>query len=157
MKTNVLVLALVATLFLAGMSMTQATAAPDYSQASSDAVAQTLRDMYAALAADDMAKFESIVTDDFYAYDLGRRYDGTALALMVMGVHKEGKKFVWTVNHPDVRIDGNTAWIAYVNTGSVGDASKATPVTWLESAMLRREGDRWRIAFFHSSRAQPAP
>jgi ketosteroid isomerase-like protein len=156
MKTTGFVLALVAALSIAGLTMTSAMAATDDTQASRDAVANTLRDMYAALSADDMAKFKSIVTDDFYAYDLGRRYDGAALALLVMGLHKEGKKLVWTVNKPDVHIDGNTACIAYVNTGSVGDATTVTPMTWLESAMLRRDGGRWRIAFFHSTRAQPA-
>jgi ketosteroid isomerase-like protein len=157
MKTTGLVLALVATLSFAGLTMTSAMAAPDTTQASRDAVAETLREMYAALSADDMAKFKSIVTEDFYAYDIGRRFDGGALAQLVIDGHKAGKRFVWTVNEPDVRINGDTAWIAYVNTGSVGDAEKVTPVTWLESAMLVRDGGRWRIAFFHSTRAQPAP
>jgi ketosteroid isomerase-like protein len=157
MKTTGLAFAFVATLFLAGLTMTSAKAASDNTQAARDAVAQTLRDMYAALSADDMAKFKSIVTDDFYAYDIGRRFDGGALAQLVIDGHKAGKHFVWTVNDPDVRINGDTAWIAYVNKGSVGDAEKVTPVTWLESAMLVRDGGRWRIAFFHSTRAQPAP
>ena len=104
-----------------------------------------------------MARFKSIVTDDFYSFDVGRRFDGGALAQLVIDGHKAGKKFVWTVNDPDVRINGDTAWIAYVNTGSVADAEKITPVTWLESAMLVRNSGRWRIAFFHSTRAQPTP
>jgi len=118
-----------------------------------DEVAATLRDMYASLSADDMARFQSIVTDNFYSFDVGRRFDGGALAQLIIDAHKAGKRFVWTVNDPDVRITGDTAWIAYVNHGSVADASGVTPVTWLESAMLRREAGRWRIAFFHSTRA----
>jgi hypothetical protein len=47
---------------------------------------------------------------------------------------------------------GDLAWITYVNRGSVGDAAGVTPVTWLESAVLRHDGRRWRIRFFHSTR-----
>ena len=148
--------AVLVTLYFMGLNMTPTMAASDNTGTSQDDVAGTLRDMYAALSADDMAHFKAIVTDDFYAFDVGRRFDGGALAQLVIDAHKAGKHFVWTVNDPDVRISGDTAWIAYVNTGSVGDATKVTPVTWLESAMLRREGGRWRIAFFHSTRAQPA-
>ena len=135
--------------------MTPALSSPDNARTSQEAVAQTLRDMYAALAVDDMMRFKSIVTDDFYAFDAGRRFEGVALAQLVIDAHKAGRQFAWTVNDPDVRLHGDSAWIAYVNTGSVGDALKATLVTWLESAMLRFEHGRWRIAFFHSSRAQP--
>lgn len=132
-------------------------AAPDNTTAARDAVAETMRDMYAALSADDMARFKSVVTDDFRSFDGGRRFDGPGLVQLVVDAHKAGKKFVWTVTEPDVRIEGDMAWIAYINKGSVGDGATVTPVTWLESAMLRRDGGKWRIAFFHSSRAQVAP
>ncbi|MBL8780500.1 MAG: nuclear transport factor 2 family protein [Alphaproteobacteria bacterium] len=121
-----------------------------------DAVAETMRDMYAALSADDEARLKTIVTADFYSFDAGKRFDGPALAALVRNAHKAGKTFVWTVNEPDVRMQCDWAWITYTNRGSVTDASATTPVTWLESAVLRFETGRWRIAFFHSSRAAPA-
>jgi hypothetical protein len=122
---------------------------------SGDAVAETMREMYAALSADDEARLKTIFTADFYSFG-GKRFDGPALAGLVKDAHKAGKTFVWTVNEPDVRVQCDWAWIAYVNRGSVTDKAGATPVTWLESAVLRFETGRWRIAFFHSSRAAPA-
>ena len=141
-----------ATAFTAGLTMTSATAA---TATSKDAVAEAMREMYAALSIDDAEKLNSVFTSDFRAFDGGRRYDGPALLKLVVDAHKAGKRFVWTVNEPDVRIEGDMAFISYVNTGSVGDATSVTPVTWYESAMLRLDGGRWRIAFFHSSRAAP--
>ena len=44
------------------------------------------------------------------------------------------------------------AWITYVNRGSIKDASGTKAVSWLESAVLRKENDSWRIQFFHSTR-----
>ena len=117
------------------------------------AVAETLREMYAAVATQDRAHLATIFTPGFYAFDLGKRFDGMALVDLIEAAMAAGRRFVWTVNEPDVRIFGDRAWIAYVNRGSVGDADSTTPVTWLESAMLVRVDSRWRIEFFHSTRA----
>ncbi len=37
--------------------------------------------------------------------------------------HASGKRYEWNVTNPDVHIDGDTAWIAYTNMGSITDAS----------------------------------
>lgn len=120
---------------------------------SREGVADTLRAMYAAAAADDVERLKEIFTDDFYAFDLGKRFDGMALAELIKSAHAAGASFVWTVNEPETHVIGDWAWITYVNHGSVTNASGVTPVTWLESAVLLRDGDRWRIRFFHSTRA----
>lgn len=121
------------------------------------AVAGAVREMFAALAVDDLARMRRVLAPGFYAYDAGRRFDGPALSELVAAAHKAGKRFVWTVQEPDIRIDCDRAWIAYLNRGSVGDAAATRLVTWLESAVLRHRDGRWRIEFFHSSRAAPAP
>jgi ketosteroid isomerase-like protein len=140
-----------------GMIMTTASAGSEPAEKSQAAVEKTMRDMYEALAADDAERLTTIFAEDFYAFDAGKRFDGPALTRLVIDAHKAGKRFVWTVNEADVRIQGNWAWIAYVNRGSVEDKSVVTPVTWLESAMLKFDAGRWRISFFHSSRVPPAP
>jgi hypothetical protein len=116
------------------------------------AIAETMREMYAAATVDDFARLEEIFDDGFYAFDLGKRFDGMALAELIRDAHAGGKVFVWTVNDADEHVMGDWAWIAYVNRGSVGDTTERTPVTWLESAVLRHDGKRWRIRFFHSTR-----
>ena len=63
-----------------------------------------------------------------------------------------GKIYIWTVNEPEVHILGDTAWITYVNHGSIKDASGTKEATWLESAFLEKEKGIWRIHFFHSTR-----
>jgi hypothetical protein len=37
--------------------------------------------------------------------------------------HAARKRYEWNVTEPDVHISSNTAWIAYVNKGSITDAS----------------------------------
>jgi len=57
----------------------------------------------------------------------------------------------------DVHISGNTAWIAYVNQGSITDASGTVSQKWLESAFLQKQGGIWKIVFMHSTRVPVAP
>jgi len=126
------------------------------SKSGADAVVETMRAMFAAATQDDDAGLKQIFADDFYAFDGGGRFDGMELADLIKTAHAAGKSFVWTVNEPDVRLEGNWAWIAYHNRGSITDAAGTTPMTWLESAALNFDGQRWRIRFFHSTRAKTA-
>ena len=69
-----------------------------------------------------------------------------------LAVDAAGNVYVWTVNQPEVHVSSDIAWITYVNRGSIKDASGTKDVTWLESAVLRKERGDWRIQFFHSTR-----
>ena len=144
----------VATVGLALSLSTGAIAADEPAAITDDQaqVTQTVREMFVAAAADDLAKLRSVITPDFYAFDGGGRFTGDALMDLIKAAHAAGKVYVWTVNEPEVQIHGDIAWITYVNRGSIKDASGTKDVTWLESAVLRKEKDRWRIQFFHSTR-----
>jgi ketosteroid isomerase-like protein len=115
-------------------------------------VAEVMRTFYVAATNDDLAKFHSVVTADFYSYDGGKRFGGNELMELIKQAHAAGKVFVWNVTTPEVRMHGDVAWITYVNEGSVKDASGTKNVTWLESAFLRKGNHNWRIEFFHSTR-----
>ena len=70
--------------------------------------------------------------------------------------HAAGKRYEWNVTEPDVHISGNTAWIAYVNKGSIDDASHTMNQNWLESAFLQKEAGIWKIVFMHGTRVPMA-
>lgn len=116
-------------------------------------VVDAMRTMYVAVTNDDLALFHSVAAPGFYSYDAGKRFTGDELMALIKSRHEAGVVYVWRVTEPEVHVDGNTAWITYVNRGSVTDAAGAKDVTWLESAVLRKEGGTWRIQFFHSTRA----
>ena len=117
------------------------------------AVIDAMKTMYVAALTDDLAKFYTVASPDFYAFDGGKRFTGNELMALIKKAHADGEVYVWTVNEPEVYVDGNTAWITFVNRGSVTDSAGKTDVTWLESAILRKHENRWLIHFFHSSRA----
>ena len=115
-------------------------------------VTDTIRSFFAAATADDLDKLHAVITSDFYAFEAGGRISGDALIGMLKAAHAAGKVYVWTVNEPEVHISADTAWITYVNRGSIKDTSGAKDVIWLESAVLQKEKGMWRINFFHSTR-----
>jgi len=140
-------------LVISSFSVFAAEQAPSPSPGSEEArVIEVMRTFYVAATNDDLAKFRTVVTRDFYSYDGGKRFTGDELMELIKQAHAAGKVYVWNVTKPEVRLHGDAAWITYVNEGSVKDASGTKNVTWLESAFLRKEKDGWRIEFFHSTR-----
>jgi hypothetical protein len=115
-------------------------------------VVEAMRLMYVAATNDDLAQFRAVTTPDFYAFDVGKRMTGDQLMGFVKGAHAAGKVYVWQVTEPQVYVDGHTAWITYVNRGSLQDATGKRDLSWLESAVLRKDKDTWRIQFLHSTR-----
>jgi ketosteroid isomerase-like protein len=146
------------TFFIATASLLTSTiraAAADQLSPTADQtqVTEAIRSFFAAASADDLEKLHAVTTPDFYAFDAGGRFTGGALMDLITAAHAAGKIYLWTVNEPEVHISGDTAWITYVNHGSIKDASGTKDVTWLESAVLEKEKGVWRIHFFHSTRA----
>jgi hypothetical protein len=118
------------------------------------AVVQTIRSMFTAATNDDLKAFDALVEPGFYMYDNGQRFEGDAIMKLIGAAHAKGAKYVWNVTQPDVHVECDVAWVAYVNDGSVqpGPDKPAMPVKWLESAVLRRDGGTWKVVFFHSTR-----
>jgi ketosteroid isomerase-like protein len=120
-------------------------------------VVNTVDTIFAAARTDDLAKFDSVVTPDFYIFDGGARFKGEAIMSLIKSQHAAGKRYEWNVTDPDVHISGETAWVAYVNKGSITDAAGTRNQQWLESAFLVKQAGNWKVAFMHSTRVPPPP
>ncbi len=115
-------------------------------------VVDTVSTIFTAARADDVAKFDSVIAPGFYIFDVGARFNGDTIMASIKALHAAGKRYEWNVTEPDVHITGNTAWIAYVNKGSISDASGTLNQNWLESAFLEKQAGTWKIVFMHSTR-----
>ena len=135
------------------------TARAEQSSSPSDKgqIVDTVSGIFTAARADDVAKFDSLIAPGFYIYDGGARFNGDSIMAFIKAQHAAGKHYEWNVTEPDVHINGNTAWIAYVNKGSITDASGTQNLKWLESAFLEKQAGAWKIVFLHSTRVPPAP
>ena len=104
-------------------------------------VLDTVSTIFSAAREDNVAKFDSVIASGFYIFDGGARFDGDTIMTHIKSLHAAGKRYEWSVTEPDVHVSGNTAWIAYVNKGSVTDASGTVNQNWLESAFLGKQAD----------------
>jgi len=115
-------------------------------------ILKVLNTLFAAFSADDNQELDSVVTSDFYIFDGGVRFNAESLMTFIKAQHAAGKRYEWSVTDPDVHVSGNTAWIAYINKGSIGDAAGSANQQWLESAFLEKQAGIWKIVFMHSTR-----
>jgi ketosteroid isomerase-like protein len=145
-------LALMSSLYVTAARAQQRVLTNDQSQ-----IVDRVNAMFTALQTDDAAKLSSILAPDFYMFDGGHRFTGEAIMAQIRTLQDSGKRFEWRVTEPDVHISGNTAWIAYVNDGSITDASGRVNQEWLESAILEKQAGTWKIRFVHSTRVPKPP
>jgi hypothetical protein len=125
---------------LAALLVASATS-PVQAQTQDSVVAGRITTFFHALGAGDSAELRRTVTTDFYLFEHARWSLDTLLRLMpaVHGRH-------WSPDHMQVTIAKPLAYVTYENH------SDGAPIYWLESAVLRQSGGKWRIAFMHSTR-----
>ena len=123
--------------------------------AARDHIRHTIQSFYDALAKDDYGAIQRVVTPDFYAFEIGKRYSGKELSDLIAKSHAEGRIITWRLGPMSMQVDCSVATASWENTGSVGSAGKVQPRAWLESAVLRRQHNRWLIAFLHSTPKDP--
>jgi hypothetical protein len=72
--------------------------------------------------------------------------------------YAEGKRYRWSVTESQVEVQGNLGVIVYVNKGSIAEAPGAvpTPMSCLETALMRRDQSGWCMVFLHSTRTRAA-
>jgi ketosteroid isomerase-like protein len=143
-----------AVIFALGVSPNVSTARAQQKSLTSEQkqIVDTVSTIFAAAHADDVAKLDSVIAPGFYIFDVGARFNGDSIMALIKAQHAAGKRYEWNVTEPDVHISGNTAWIAYVNKGSITDASGTVNQNWLESAFLEKQAGAWKIVFMHSTR-----
>ncbi|MEX2150232.1 MAG: nuclear transport factor 2 family protein [Steroidobacteraceae bacterium] len=116
------------------------------------AVQEAIRDNYAAYSGFDEARYRATTTDDFLLLEQGELIDREGdVALMP----KPGTGFRRTDHFEfnTVKIIGDVAYAVYVLKSDITDDARGTRVReWLESAFLRHDGSRWKMALLHSTR-----
>lgn len=121
------------------------------------AVQEAIRENYATYSGYDEPRYRATTTDDFLLLEQGELIDREG---DVANMPKPGTGFKRTdqFEFNTVRIIGDVAYAVYVLKSDITDDARGTRIReWLESAILRREGSRWKMALLHSTRvAHPA-
>ena len=119
----------------------------------SDIVA-TIERAFVAIGKNDPMLLQEVFCADFHAFENGISMTGPELFELMSRYHAQGRRYQWSVNSPRIEAQGSLAVAVYVNRGFITEASGSdpTPMSWLETVLLRREESRWKLAFLHSTR-----
>lgn len=123
------------------------------SQSDAAEIESVVHAFYDALRKEDEGSFGRLITTSFYSFDVGKRYTGVGLVKLVQNVRARVVQLNWSVGPLDTHVGCGMAWATWQNVGSAGVPPQVQPVRWLESAVLVRQKNAWKIDFFHSTRA----
>jgi hypothetical protein len=112
---------------------------------------QPVKELFAAMSKHDGKAMQEQATEDFQLLEHGEDWSMQMLvdAVQPKGDPYERKNFFKQIR---ARQDGNVAWISYWNKAEIRRTSGLRTVVWLESAVIVKEGDRWKVQLLHSTR-----
>ena len=115
---------------------------------------QPVKELFAAMSKHDGKAMRETATEDFQLLEHGEDW---TMQRLIDAVQPEGKPYVRKNFFSQIRARqvGKLAWVSYWNKAEILRDSKLRTVVWLESAVMVREGDRWKIQLLHSTRLEP--
>jgi ketosteroid isomerase-like protein len=116
------------------------------------AIRETVIYFFDALANFDEVGMRSRVTEDFILLEHGERWSIDTLIARVKPMSKHSFKRINVLLFSTVKKTGDIAWTAYDNEARITLDGNERTVRWLESAVLKKEQGKWKLALLHSTR-----
>jgi ketosteroid isomerase-like protein len=115
---------------------------------------QPVKELFAAMAKHDGKAMQETATEDFQLLEHGEDWTMQRLieAVQPKGKPYERKNFFSQIR---ARQNGDVAWVSYWNKAEIRSESGLRTIVWLESAIIVKEVDRWKIQLLHSTRLAP--
>jgi len=115
-------------------------------------VEQTINDLFSASSALDFEKMGDLITEDFRLSEGGVVLNKQeAIDMMKPGTDRK-VQMKHDISVIDLHVDGNFAWILYWNDALVVAGNDITKIKWLESAVLSKVNNQWKLKFAQSTR-----
>ena len=110
-----------------------------------------VQELFAAMSASDYAKMNTVVTEDFQLLEAGEVWDMDDLIEAIRPAENRFERrnyfsVVKTVAGADI------AWISYWNKAVMKNSERQREIAWLESAVVVKVQDIWKIQLLHSTR-----
>jgi ketosteroid isomerase-like protein len=115
---------------------------------------QPVKELFAAMSEHDGEAMQATSTEDFQLLEHGEDW---TMEKLVDAVQPKGKPYQRRNFFHQIRArqTGDVAWVSYWNKAEISREGKQRTVVWLESAVVVREDDRWKVQLLHSTRLEP--
>jgi len=115
---------------------------------------QPIKELFAAMSRHDGEAMNATATEDFQLLEHGEDW---TMQQLVNAVQPKGRPYERRnfFNQIRARQSGDMAWISYWNKAEIVREGETRIVVWLESAVMIRKNNRWKIQLLHSTRLEP--
>ncbi|MBI1781700.1 MAG: nuclear transport factor 2 family protein [Sphingobacteriales bacterium] len=117
------------------------------------AVQQTVENMFTALSNTDTAALKIFVTNNVRLYEYGQVWTiDTLIRKIVQARSIPDFKRTNSFEFVNTSIHQKTAWVTYYLQSIITRNGKEETVNWMETVILLKEKDQWKINVLHSTR-----
>ena len=115
---------------------------------------QQVKELFAAMSKQDGKAMQETATEDFQLLEHGEDW---TMQRLIEAVQPKGKPYERKNFFSQIRAQqtGDVAWVSYWNKAEIRSESGLRTIVWLESAIMVKEVDRWKIQLLHSTRLAP--
>jgi hypothetical protein len=118
-------------------------------------VQQVIHTVFEAFSEASMQKMESAVTPDVNILEHGVVWNMDSLRHYFKNSFPADFKRINTLEFFTTEVTEKMAFVSYHNTADFHANNKDRKVRWLESAVLVKERDAWKVKMLHSTIIQP--
>lgn len=114
-----------------------------------------VKELFAAMSKQDGKAMQDCATEDFQLLEHGEVW---TMEKLVDAVQPKGKPYERKNYFSQIlaRQKGNMAWVSYWNKAEIIRDSQVRTVVWLESAVMVKKKDLWKVQLLHSTRLEKA-
>lgn len=130
-------------------------ASSSFAQKEKKGIEACIAGFFEGLSLIDSNKIKANATADFMLLEDGEVWNMDTLIAKVYVRENSGIVRVNKFEFIKTEQEGNLAWVSYYNYADFSMNEKKQSVKWLESAVLKKEGNVWKIKLLHSTRILP--
>ncbi|MCP4886807.1 MAG: nuclear transport factor 2 family protein [Planctomycetaceae bacterium] len=115
---------------------------------------QPVKELFGAMSRQDGKAMHETSTEDFQLLEHGEDWTMQKLVAVVKanGKPNQRKNFFKQIRAQQI---GDMAWVSYWNKAEIQRATELKILVWLESAVMVKVNEKWKIQMLHSTRVEP--
>ncbi|HLO80297.1 MAG TPA: nuclear transport factor 2 family protein [Chitinophagaceae bacterium] len=118
-------------------------------------VNNTIKAMFDGLSNLSIEQVKNNSTEDLVIFEHGMIWNMDTLSTIINALKDFNPVRVNSFEFLKTEIQGQTAWVAYLNKATVTTNVQKVEYKWLESAVLVKQGNDWKVKMLHSTRLSP--
>lgn len=113
---------------------------------------KAVQNLFSAISEVNHTKMKNVVTNDFQLLEVGEDWDINDLIKVVNPSEYTRKNYFNVIK---TKINDDFAWVSYWNKATFTKGELVENVVWLESAVIIKDGNNWKIQMLHSTKIKP--